>query len=163
MKTATLCFLLKDDEICLALKKVRFGAGKHNGFGGKVGDKDEFKGETVEEALVREGQEEFGITIEDYKKVGVITFVVPHNPDWDQVVHVYTATKWDREPTESEEMKPIWFKLNEIPYELMWDDDQYWLPRVLGGEVIEARFEFDDKDKVYKHEIRTVKATPERK
>ena len=45
MIEATLCFLLRKDEILLAKKKYGFGVGKWNGVGGKVE-----KGETIEEA-----------------------------------------------------------------------------------------------------------------
>ncbi len=145
------------------MKKVRFGAGKYNGFGGKVGDKPEFAGETIEEALIREGKEEFGITIEDFENRGSVDFVFPKNPDWGQLVHIFVCKKWKGEPTESEEMKPGWFKLNEIPYEKMWDDDKYWLPRILAGETINANFDFNVEGKVTKYEIKTISKAPETK
>ncbi len=153
MKIATLCFLLRDDEICLALKKVRFGAGKYNGFGGKVGDKEGFKDETIKEALIREGQEEFNITIKDFEKMGEVSFLFPDHPDWDQIVHVFVCTKWLNEPKESEEMRPKWFKLTQIPYDKMWDDDKYWLPKVLEGNFTKAEFAFDNAGKVIKYKI----------
>ena len=154
MKTATLCLLLHENQICLAMKKRGFGEGKYNGFGGKVGDKEEFKNETIEEALVREGKEEFDIIIEKFEKMGEIFFIFPNNPDWDQVVHIFICRKWKGEPTESEEMRPEWFKLAEIPYEKMWDDDKYWLPKVLEGQKIKANFAFDDDGKVIKQKIK---------
>ena|SRR5258708_4306860 len=154
MKTATLCLLLRENQICLAMKKRGFGEGKYNGFGGKVGDKEEFKNETIEEALVREGKEEFDIIIEKFEKMGEIFFIFPNNPDWDQVVHAFICRKWKGEPTESEEMRPEWFKLAEIPYSEMWDDDKYWLPKVLEGQKIKANFAFDDDGKVIKQKIK---------
>lgn len=36
MRLATLCYLLKDDQVLLAMKKRGFGEGKWNGPGGKV-------------------------------------------------------------------------------------------------------------------------------
>ena len=36
MKQATLCLLVKDNEILLAMKKRGFGVGKWNGVGGKI-------------------------------------------------------------------------------------------------------------------------------
>ncbi len=162
MKTATLCFLLRDDEICLAMKKVRFGAGKYNGFGGKVGDKPEFEDETIEEGLVREAKEEIGVEIVDYEKRGVISFFNPQEPDGGQIVHVFTCKQWRGEPQESEEMRPEWFKVNEIPYDKMWEDDKYWLPKVLNGENIEAEFEFDKEDKIVKQRVETVRWAVER-
>lgn len=163
MKLATLCFLLRDDEICLALKKVRFGAGKYNGFGGKVGDKPEFEDETIEEALVREGKEELDITIKDYKKAGEIAFVFPDKAEWGQIVHVFICKGWEGEAKESEEMRPEWFKLTEIPYEKMWDDDKYWLPKVLDGDFVRAKFKFNNEGEVISHEIRVLKITAERR
>ena len=36
MKQTNLCFLLKDGKVLLGMKKRGFGAGKWNGFGGKL-------------------------------------------------------------------------------------------------------------------------------
>lgn len=153
MKTATLCFLLDNNEICLAMKKRGFGVGNYNGFGGKVGDKEEFKNESIEESLIREGKEEFGITVKKFEKKAKLTFLFPDNPSWDQIVHVFICTTWVGRPNESEEMKPYWFKVDEIPYEKMWDDDKYWLPKILNNKLLEAEFAFDTKGKVIKHKI----------
>jgi 8-oxo-dGTP pyrophosphatase MutT (NUDIX family) len=163
MKKATLCLLLRDNELCLAMKKRGFGVNKYNGFGGKVGDKEEFKNESIEEALMREGQEEFGITIQGFERRAEMLFTFPSKPEWDQVVYIFICRKWKGDPQESEEMKPEWFKLDKIPYEKMWDDDKYWLPRILKGEVITAEFQFSDNGKVMHHEIRSVGRKIERK
>jgi len=32
---------------------------------------------------------------------------------------------------ESEEIKPFWFDLENIPYKKMWEFDKHWLPRIL--------------------------------
>lgn len=162
MKKATLCFLLRDDEICLALKKVRFGAGKYNGFGGKVGDKPEFLDETIEQALIREGMEEFSITIQDYQRVAEIAFIFPNKPEWDQLVYVFTCTKWEGEPKEGEEMRPEWFKLSNIPYDKMWACDPHWLPAALEGNFVRAKFKFDNNENLFHKEVRTPKPSPER-
>ena len=52
MKQATLCPLIKDDQILLAMKKRGFGVGKWNGVGGKVE-----KGEEIIDAAIREIKE----------------------------------------------------------------------------------------------------------
>lgn len=49
---------------------------------------------------------------------------------------------------ETEEMCPKWFDSKDIPYESMWSDDHYWLPRVLNGEVVEFDFTFDANGEV---------------
>jgi hypothetical protein len=28
-------------------------------------------------------------------------------------------------------MKPEWFSIDEIPFDKMWEDDKYWMPRIL--------------------------------
>ena len=50
-------------------------------------------------------------------------------------------------------MAPRWFKLNEIPYDQMWEDDKSWLPKVLKGERIEGDFLFDENQKLLEQTI----------
>ena len=141
MKQETLLFVVdrKNSKILLAMKKVRFGAGKYNGMGGKVKD-----GETPAEGAVREAQEEVGVRIAANvaKNMGEIAFSFEGKPDWSRRVHVFVAEEWLGQPAESEEMAPEWFNLTDIPYDKMWIDDKHWLPLVLEGKKIEAAFHF---------------------
>jgi 8-oxo-dGTP diphosphatase len=144
MLEATLCFLLKGnpaEEILLGLKKIGFGEGKYGGFGGKVE-----AGETPEMAAVREMAEETGIKVaaQDLQRVGHLTFLFPYQPAWSQVVHVFLARSWDGEAGESVEAQPFWFPTNSIPYARMWQDCAYWLPLVLAGQKVRARFTFQE-------------------
>ena len=140
MRNVTLCFLIRDDEICLAMKKRGFGMGKWNGIGGKVED-----GETIEEAAIRELYEEINVktNITNLEKIGNIKFYFNDKPDWNQRMHIYFINQWQGDPKESEEMAPKWYKKNQIPYESMWVDDPHWLPQVLDGKKIEAEFYFN--------------------
>lgn len=63
-------------------------------------------------------------------------------------VHVYVADKWEGEPAASEEMSPKWFDIADVPYDDMWPDDPYWLPKVLAGEKVKAEFILDENDSV---------------
>jgi 8-oxo-dGTP pyrophosphatase MutT (NUDIX family) len=142
MQDATLCLLVRGNppqEVLLGMKKARFGAGKYNGFGGKVED-----GESIAQAAARETREEAGVDVrpEDLERVAHMTFLFPYKPEWEQVVHVYTARTWRGTPRESDEMVPAWFAVQDIPYGQMWDDDLYWLPRVLAGERVRAIFTY---------------------
>lgn len=143
MKQATLCYLFRDSEVLLGMKKVRFGAGKWNGFGGKVE-----VGEAVENAVVREVKEESGIIVHatSLKKVAVLQFYFAENPIFE--CHVFTAHEFSGEPQENEEMAPSWFSLDKLPYKDMWPSDLYWLPAVLAGDTIEAVCHFDADGKV---------------
>jgi mutator protein MutT len=138
----TLLFLLKDDEILLAMKKRGFGAGRWNGVGGKLDP-----GETVEQALVRECQEEIGVTPLTYHKVAELDFYGGSEQEaWNMYVYAYFCTEWQGEPTETEEMAPKWYKISEIPYKEMWQDDEHWLPRALDGKTLNGTFTFDKSD-----------------
>jgi len=55
-KIATVLVVVKDGKVLLGMKKRGFGEGRWNGFGGKPN-----AGESVEEAAIRETQEECGI------------------------------------------------------------------------------------------------------
>lgn len=142
VRDATLIFLIKGDpvsEILLGYKKAGFAQGKVNGFGGKVE-----VGETITHAAVRELEEEAGVQVAKHHlaKMAHLTFTFPAKPDWDQVVHVFLARQWQGEPVESNEMKPAWYQVGEIPFDSMWQDDSHWLPRVLAGQRVRARFTF---------------------
>ena len=154
MKEVTLCFLLKENKICLALKKRGFGEGKMNGVGGKVE-----AGETIEDAAVRELKEEVGVSAQSahLEKMGSIDFHFNDNPEWNQRMHVFLIKKWEGEPAESEEMAPVWHEQNNLPFDKMWIDDKHWLPKVLEGKKISAKFHFNNKGaEIDKFEIKEV-------
>jgi mutator protein MutT len=133
--------LKKDNKILLAMKKRGFGEGKYNGVGGKIEN-----GETPEEAMIRETQEEIAVTPIEYEKVGIIEFDEFYKGQKEKVMfHLYVASEWQGEPTESDEMKPEWFDIQSIPYDKMFPDDKYWLPLILEGRKIKAYFDFDEE------------------
>ena len=154
LRNATLVFLIEKERdeisrVCLAMKKRGFGVNRWNGVGGKVEAEEE-----IEQAAIREAREEIGVEIKELKKTAELSFYFPHNPDWDQLVHVFFAEKWEGEPSESEEMRPDWFELPGIPFENMWPDDEYWLPEVLKGNSLEAMFKFGEGDAILEKEIK---------
>lgn len=143
-KTLTLLFLRRDSDVLLAMKLRGFGAGRWNGVGGKV----EY-GESVEEALVREAREEISVTPTRFEKVADLLFDEYFKGEPTLMyVHVYVADKWEGEPAASEEMSPKWFDIADVPYDDMWPDDPYWLPKVLAGEKVKAEFILDENDSV---------------
>ncbi len=153
LKKATLLFLRRDGEILLAMKKRGFGAGHWNGVGGKPDP-----GETIIDTAIRECQEEIGVTPLSLNHVATLDFLFA--PDkalegWNQQVWVYFCDRWEGEPSETEEMAPKWFKLDQIPYSQMWEDDQHWLPKVLGGDFVTAEFHFGDDQKLAEFTLNT--------
>ena len=151
-KNCTLLFLRKDDQILLAMKKRGFGAGRFNGVGGKIEPS-----ETIEQALVRECQEEIGVTPVHYWKVAEHDFIQDQGSSpWRMYVHVYLCDQWEGTPIETEEMAPEWFPVAGIPYDSMWQDDKHWLPQVVNGASIMGRFTFDEADTMLTQDVRTV-------
>ena len=146
----TLLIVLKNMQILLAKKKRGFGKGKFNGVGGKIQS-----GETNENAMIREAQEEIGITPIQYEKVAEITFdeIFDKGVHEEILMHVFLAEKYSGTPIETDEMKPFWFNLNEIPYDQMFKDDIFWLPLVLSGKKIRANFELDENFNVKSHTL----------
>ncbi len=141
----------KSGRVLLGMKKKGFGAGRWNGFGGKVE-----KWETIEEAAKREVREEAGVEVSELEKVGVIEFEFQGNPELLEV-HIFKATNFTGTPSESDEMRPQWFPTDQIPFDEMWSDDPYWVPLFLDGKKFRAKFLFGPGDKVLKHQIIKVK------
>lgn len=148
-KIKTLCYLRRTNP----QGQSEYLLGKHykqekwNGFGGKVGDKPEFKDETIEESLEREGLEEFGIRVINPKKRGVILFVFYDTEGQENKVlcHVFFADEFEGEIRASNEMlNPSWFTLDSMPWDEMWPNDRIWLEELLKrDEFLEAEFKFD--------------------
>jgi len=156
-KIFTNCFLVKIDksgnptEVCLGMKKRGFGEGMWNGAGGKPEDS-----ETLETAALREVEEEFGVKAAKLVKRGEILFVLKRE---EKVVlmHTFLASEWSGEPIETEEMQPKWFRIDEVPYDNMWASDRQWLPIILSGKKIKAKYTYaHEGGYVISREIREV-------
>ncbi len=113
------------------------------------------QGETIEAAARREVQEECGINVSKMEQVGTIDFTFQNDPKILEV-HIFKVTDFTGEPEETEEMKPQWFKNDQIPYEQMWSDDIHWLPLLLAGKKFKGSFLFDrPSDATYASKIIT--------
>ncbi|KKP58423.1 MAG: NUDIX hydrolase [Candidatus Moranbacteria bacterium GW2011_GWF1_34_10] len=150
----TLVFLVHNDEVLLGKKKSGFGKGKLLGIGGSVEEN-----EIVEKAMIREAIEEIGVIPKNYARVATLNFYFPYEDNaekWNQQVCVYKSDQWDGDIIESNEILPKWFKISEIPFDLMWSDARYWLSDVLAGEMLIGDFLFDKNLEVEENKIRKV-------
>lgn len=129
-RKGTVCFLRKNNEILLALIEYTPNDLKWNGIGGFVE-----KGESLEDAVVREGLEETYIEFDKKTLRKVAELYVPFQ------LSVFVADKWNgelkiREPS----LKVLkWFSLDNLPYSQMHEGTKNWLPKVLNGKLIRVK------------------------
>ena len=135
---ATLMFVVREGKILLIEKLTGIGQGKINGPGGKIDP-----GETAEQGVLRECEEELHISVKDPVKMGELWFDMSDIPNIH--CHVYMAEDYDGEPTATREANPFWCGVEAIPFEKMWADDAYWLPQMLAGQKFNGRFIFEEE------------------
>ena len=149
-KILTLCVIHQHPRVLLGMKKRGFGAGRWNGFGGKLQE-----GETIEAAARREVKEEVDIEVQDLRLLGILTFTSPSRPDPIEM-HIFKTLEFIGEPSESEEMRPEWFDVAQLPWQDMWSSDAYWYDLFLADKKFVGKFEFDANDQVLEHTISEV-------
>ncbi|KAK3532691.1 hypothetical protein QTP86_028059 [Hemibagrus guttatus] len=149
-KLLTLVLVVQPGRVLLGMKKRGFGAGKWNGFGGKVQP-----GESIEQAARRELLEESSLTVKTLHKIGNITFEFVGETELMDV-HIFRADDYNGEPTESEEMRPQWFDLDKIPFGEMWADDVFWFPLMLQKKRFLGYFKFQGHDVILEQKLNEV-------
>lgn len=148
----TECFLLRTAldgmrQVMLGRKKTGVGAGKIVGIGGKIEP-----GETPSAAAVRELREETGVVVSeaelDFR--GIADFRFPNKAAYTMIAHVFVCERWQGQPTETDEIAPVWYPIHHLPFDLMWADAQHWLSGVLRGGRINGVFIFNDDNETLK-------------
>ena len=135
--TATVCFLLKDNQVNLAVKTRKIGKDRWNGYGGGTDDEDKDLVTTAVRELWEES--EVWVAPESLRKMAILEF---HNSpgeagEFMAKVHIYVTHEWTGEPKPTKEMAtPTWFPINDLPLDTMMPADREWLPRVLAGEKL---------------------------
>jgi len=120
--------------------------GKWNGLGGKIEP-----GETPEECVIREVQEESGLLIKKPALKGFLTFPkFDGNDDW--YVFVYVATEFDGELIESPEGHLHWIPDSELLALNIWEGDRHFLEWLNQGRFFSAKFLYKD-GKLPRHEV----------
>lgn len=148
----TLVLLLKEGKVLLGEKKRGFAKGTLNGIGGK-----QDPGESIDQAMIRETQEEIGVTPIDYSKIGNIHFNLWYKGEHvNMYLSIYTCTKYTGKIKETEEMIPNWYNVNDIPYEKMLADDLLWFPMALKAQKFVGDVKFDKDMKMLYHDFKQV-------
>jgi len=149
---STLAVIQKGNMVLLGEKKRGFAKGTLNGIGGK-----QDPGETIDQTMIRETQEEIGVTPTDYQKIGVVHFDVWYKGERvDMFVHIYNCFDFVGEIKETEEMIPNWYKKENIPFERMLEDDRLWMPLALANQKFVGDVVFDKDMKMLSHKFEPV-------
>ena len=77
--------------------------------------------EELEDAVVRELEEETGLTPQYLEHVGELAFVFTDG--YSLYGYVFFAFGYEGSITETDEADPFWCSISEIPYDRMWEDD----------------------------------------
>ena len=142
MKLTTLCYI-EQDEKYLMLHRVKkendLNHDKWIGVGGKLED-----GETPEECLLREVQEETGYTLTQYRLRGIITFL---SDEWEsETMYLYTATGFTGTQCTCDEGDLVWVPKKEIESLKLWEGDKIFfrlLEEDKGVFFLKLRYEGD--------------------
>lgn len=143
-------FLKRDGKILLGLKKRGFGKGKLVSPGGKVDP-----GETVMQAAIRECEEESGVKVHSCTEVALVVFrdlYYKGEPETD-IMYAFVSEDFEGEPVETDELVPEWHPIDELPFERMWKDAQYWMPDAMRGRKVDSYFRYNEKDELVEHEV----------
>ena len=148
MHNSTLCYITRGNEVLMlhrVKKKNDINKDKWIGIGGKFE-----AGETPDECLLREAQEETGLTLTAWQCRGVVTFQT-ENPGDGEYMYLFTADGFEGELKECDEGDLQWISrefLDQLPkwegdqifLDLLWQDAPFFLLklRYQGSSLVEA-------------------------
>lgn len=123
MKQTTLCYMERDGQYLMLHRIKKANDASHDkwiGVGGKCeGD------ESPDECMMREVQEETGLTITQWKYRGIVTFISDIWPC--EYMHLFTATKWEGTQTECDEGVLEWIDQKKLYDLTLWPGDRIFL------------------------------------
>jgi len=138
----TLCHIIDGDRLLLKKANRGISKGKWNAAGGKIEP-----GETPEQGAIREVLEETGLSVINLTNHGPLNFHMDGKKDLSFVVHLFSTKSFDGELKSSEEGEVKWFDVDKIPYDEMWDDDNYWMHLMLKNKRFVVDFYYDKENK----------------
>ena len=124
MRNTTLCHIERDGKylmLCRNRKEVDENRDKWVGIGGKF-----LEGESPEDCLLREVQEETGLRLLSWRFRGIVTFV---SDEWGtEYMHLFTADRFTgtlRDDCEEGELH--WIDRDELLDKNIWEGDKIFL------------------------------------
>lgn len=139
----TLCYIEKENSYLMlhrVKKEMDVNKDKWIGVGGHF-EKDE----SPEECLLREVEEETGLTLEAWKFRGLITFVCQ---GWNtEYMCLYTADKFHGEIKECDEGELVWVPKSQLDHLNLWEGDKIFF------RLLEEREDFFTMKLVYEGDV----------
>ena len=123
MKNTTLCYIQREGQYLMlhrVKKKNDVNQDKWVGIGGKFEDR-----ESPEDCLLREVQEETGLTLTSYAYRGLVTFV---SDQWEtEYMHLFTADAFEGEIGPCDEGNLEWVDKDKVKDLPIWVGDKIFL------------------------------------
>ena len=127
MKQTTLCYLDDGDSYLMLHRVKKQNDASHDKWIG-VGGKCEAD-ESPDECMVREVQEETGLTVTSWHYRGLVTFISDVWPC--EYMHLFTADGWDGEETACDEGDLQWVKKTKLFNLTLWPGDRIFLRLIM--------------------------------
>ena len=129
MKNTSLCYIERDGKYLMLHRTKKVNDENHDKWIG-VGGKFE-EGESPEECMLREVQEETGLTLTAWRYRGIVTFV---SNEWSgEYMHLFTADGYPGELKSCEEGELEWVEKERLYSLPIWEGDKIFL-RLLDSE-----------------------------
>lgn len=131
MKKTTLCYIEKDGKYLMLFRNKKENdpcEGKWVGIGGKFEP-----GESPEECLRREIEEETGLTLNSFKFHGIVHFKSNELPDED--MYLYSTTNFEGNIIDCNEGELKWVPKEDVLSLNLWEGDKYFIEKMINGEI----------------------------
>lgn len=122
MIKTVICYLEKGDKVLMLYRNKKendLNGGKYIGVGGHVE-----KGETIEDAVIREVKEETNLDIITLDYFGKVIFYID---DYTEEMYVFTSSEFTGELSECDEGTLYWVDKNKILDLPLWEGDKYFI------------------------------------
>ena len=140
MDKTVLAYIKKDNQFLMLYrnkKKKDINKEKWIGVGGHLE-----KGESKEQALIREIKEETGLDVLHYIYRGELLFV---NNDFEEVMYLYLVDEVKGEIIDCDEGELAWIKKEDLMSLNMWEGDYKFLPLLINtDEFIRLKLIYKD-------------------
>lgn len=140
MILSSLCYLEKEGKYLMlhrTKKQKDINQGKWLGVGGKLEE-----GESPEECIVREVKEETGLTLQEYRLRGILTY--QSNLCETEYIYVFTSQNFQGELIECDEGDLEWIDKTKVLDLNTWEGDRIFVNKLLKQEkdFFSIKFEY---------------------